>query len=229
RNGVMVGMSATFSAGDTIAIQLTSASTVETTATTSVTVGNIVSGIWMVTTGVALGDCTGDVAVGTMCQDGTIYVGITPDGLVKMYATACDMGQTWNGSTCTGVRIETSWNDGSIGNDVDTGFTSSVTGLFNTAGLVALGTSPPPAPYHAARFCGNLTVHGHSDWYLPARNELNVMFHASDLGTLSNFHKNSYHSSTEGSSSTAYRQSFNDGYGVNGYKYVSQAVRCVRK
>jgi len=183
----------------------------------------------MVTTGVALGDCTGDVAVGTMCQDSTIYMGLSPDGNVKMYATACDMGQTWNGSVCTGARTVLSWNDGSSGNDVNTGFTHEISGSSNTAGLAALGSSPSPAPYRAALWCHNLTVHGHSDWYLPARFELTVLFGASNLGTLSNFGKNTYYSSTEVNTTLAHRQQFSDGFSGGTSKLNANYVRCVRK
>jgi Flp pilus assembly pilin Flp len=56
---------------------------------------------------------TGCPNIGDRCGDGSIYVGDTPDGNVKMYATACDHGFTWTGSACSGSRSGLAWNDGS--------------------------------------------------------------------------------------------------------------------
>jgi|688.fasta_scaffold00052_30 hypothetical protein len=67
---------------------------------------------------------------------------------------------------------------GNVGNTtwgpsgVTTGFTSTINGPVNSAGLAALG-----ATYPAATFCENLTIGGYSDWYLPARDELEVCYY----------------------------------------------------
>lgn len=53
-----------------------------------------------------------------------------------------------------------------------TGFNSLIAGPTNSAGLAALG-----ARYAAATFCEGLTINGYSDWYLPARNELEVAYY----------------------------------------------------
>ena len=53
-----------------------------------------------------------------------------------------------------------------------TGFTSVIDGPTNSAGLAALG-----ARYAAATWCEGLTINGYSDWYLPARNELEVAYY----------------------------------------------------
>jgi hypothetical protein len=57
-----------------------------------------------------------------------------------------------------------------------TGVTSLINGPTNTASLVALGST-----YQAATFCNNLNagagLNGYKDWYLPARNELEVLFY----------------------------------------------------
>ncbi|MCL2469472.1 MAG: DUF1566 domain-containing protein, partial [Alphaproteobacteria bacterium] len=167
----------------------------------------------------------------TMCQDSTIYMGLSPDGNVKMYATACDMGFTWNGSICAGARQETSWNDGGpYGNDIVTGFTHEISGSSNTAGLVAFGNGPSPAPYRAALWCHNLTVHGHSDWYLPARLELAVLFQTKNIPG-SGLSGDTYWSSTETSGNTSYARckQFSDGFEKSCLKSNTQAVRCVRK
>jgi hypothetical protein len=55
---------------------------------------------------------------------------------------------------------------------VTTGITSAISGPANSAALAAKG-----ALYQAAVFCENLTIGGYSDWYLPAKNELEVLYY----------------------------------------------------
>jgi hypothetical protein len=55
---------------------------------------------------------------------------------------------------------------------VTTGITSDINGPTNSAALAALGAS-----YAAATFCEGLTIGGYSDWYLPAKNELEVLYY----------------------------------------------------
>jgi hypothetical protein len=53
-----------------------------------------------------------------------------------------------------------------------TGYTSVIDGPTNSSGENALGAS-----YQAAVFCEGLTIGGYSDWYLPAKNELEVCYY----------------------------------------------------
>ena len=55
---------------------------------------------------------------------------------------------------------------------VTTGFTSLIDGPTNSAGEAALG-----ATYAAATFCEGLSIGGYDDWYLPAKNELEVLYY----------------------------------------------------
>jgi hypothetical protein len=55
---------------------------------------------------------------------------------------------------------------------VTTAQTSVIDGPTNSAVEAALGAS-----YQAATFCEGLTIGGYSDWYLPARNELEVLYY----------------------------------------------------
>jgi hypothetical protein len=71
---------------------------------------------------------------------------------------------------------------------VTTAQTSLIDGPTNSASLAALGAS-----YQAATFCEGLTIGGYSDWYLPAKNELEVLYYflkptttANDTSTGSN-------------------------------------------
>ena len=53
-----------------------------------------------------------------------------------------------------------------------TGITSVINGPINSSSLAALGAS-----YQAAVYCEGLTIGGYSDWYLPAKNELEVLYY----------------------------------------------------
>lgn len=162
---------------------------------------------------------------GTVCADGTVYVGLSPDGNVKMYATRCDGGMSWDGSSCTGVRLSMPW---SADNNIFNGINDLFTGESNTAAIVALSNAD--GPYYAADFCDNLNIHGHSDWYLPARNEAQTLattacgilpdWGCSDTRVMWN--------SSEGSSGTG---GFIRKRGDSGSttKTASFNVRCVRK
>jgi hypothetical protein len=109
--------------------------------------------------------------VGTVCTDGSVYAELSPDGNVRMYTQRCDVGMSWSGSACTGTRSTIVW---STGFTIQTFYGSFVTGKANTAGLYPLSNAD--SPYTAAIDCHALNEDGHTDWYLPALNELNVMY-----------------------------------------------------
>lgn len=170
--------------------------------------------------------CAMSPSPGDVCADGTIYAGLSPDGNVPMYTTPADAGQF-------------SWNDGTS-NYVDTGMdncsvaeTTCNTGEANTALLVSLGTSPSPSPYMAARHCNDLIAHGHSDWYLPARTELNVLWaNRTAIGgfdTSGSVWAGWYWSSSEFQLNWSWMVRFSDG-GLGAFsKGLVPSVRCVRK
>lgn len=176
--------------------------------------------------------CAGSPNPGDVCADGTLYVGLTPDGNVPMYATRCDAGQTWDGSTCTGAKNTFSWNDG-LTNYTTTSITSTTTGILNTTTLVATDSnnvSGGTQPHNAAQYCDSLSADGHSDWYLPARDELRDVL-CTNIGANGTFDQSAtgYWSSTENLSSNARRIRF-DICGNNNYnKEANLYVRCVRK
>ena len=180
--------------------------------------------VWNVTT---TGSCAGgSPAIGTVCADGTVYAGLSPDTGTAMYAQRCDLGQTWNGVSCTGSRSSLNWNNGT-GNWTMTGFSGSITGKSNSAGIAAL--SDAGSPHEAAKNCENLSENGYTDWYLPALAELNVLY--SNKGVIKNFDLtgNWYWSSTENGSPYAWRERFSDGSQYNPAKNVIHFVRCVRR
>jgi len=53
-----------------------------------------------------------------------------------------------------------------------TGTTSINDGLANTNAMIAAGAEAHPA----ANFCNNLSINGYSDWYLPAKDELEILY-----------------------------------------------------
>jgi hypothetical protein len=68
-------------------------------------------------------------------------------------------------------------------NTATTGADSVIDGPQNTADIVADGDS---TVYPAAHFCNDLVVGGYSDWYLPAKNELEVCYYNLKPTTSSN-------------------------------------------
>ncbi len=188
--------------------------------------------IWNVRTEI-VGDCSApNPAFGTVCADGTVYAGETPDGYVHMYVTRCDAGQTWGGASCTGSRSTFSWNDGNNTDYTSTGYRSTVTGQANSAGVAASDANSAIAgiqSHYAALYCENLSQDGHSDWYLPAKQELAIMYNNSDA--IGNFATtNAYFwSSTEVDLNRAHIMRFISGVGVSTNKASTTfKVRCAR-
>jgi prepilin-type N-terminal cleavage/methylation domain-containing protein len=80
----------------------------------------------------------------------------------------------------------------------------------------------------AARLCNNKTTSGYTDWYLPAQDELLVLYNRKDIiGEFAN--SNYWSSSTFNNSSFARAVNFNTGSELNTNRYNSYYVRCVRR
>jgi len=166
---------------------------------------------------------TGCPNIGDVCNDGSVYAGLSPDGNIKMHTTPADAPTTYSWDHGLGSSVDTAIvNCGGVGPSCDTG-------AANTALLAALSGSGAPAPYNAAEYCDNLSVHGQSDWYLPAQNELDLMYTNNvaigGLDTSGTW----YWSSTEWNQHTARSVRFNDGGAAGTSKSNLQAVRCTRK
>ena len=75
------------------------------------------------------------------------------------------------GATGTGHTLTTNlaWK---TTNTTTTGTTSDFNGAANTAAMVTAGIADHPA----ANFCKNLSIGGFTDWYLPARLELDIAY-----------------------------------------------------
>ena len=151
-----------------------------------------------------------------------------------MYTTPADAASTytWNDGT-------TNYTDMSMANCTDASPGTAATcqtGEANTALLVGLSGSGTPAPYDAAEYCDGLSAHGYDDWYLPAQDELNVLYTNKNTGDLNgtfnetgSFPAGWYWSSSERNNTTARYQRFSDGTQLNYGKLYALAVRCVRR
>lgn len=99
------------------------------------------------------------------------------------------------------------------------------TGMLNTAAILA-GCSTAGI---AARACDDLVLNGYSDWYLPSRDEVSLMWtnlYAQGLGNFYQF--NQYWSSSEYNASYAWYTSFYNGSSWYNDKNYAQKVRAVR-
>lgn len=166
------------------------------------------------------------------------------------------------GPVASAENASIQWKDA---NTATTGADSVIDGPQNTADIVADGNS---TVYPAAHFCNNLVIGGFSDWYMPAKNELEICYYNLKPNTTSNttsiganpnavparasnytagtpaqtsatdfrlpsgaeaFAANNYWSSTENSTTTAWRQYFGGGYQYGNAKLNSLRVRAIRR
>lgn len=192
--------------------------------------------------------CEGSPTVGTVCTDGSVYAGLSPDGNVPMFVTRCDLGQTWSGSTCTGTRTTPTWNDGTTGwlnttlancsdetggTGAPTGTGTCINGKSNSATLITIDSSTSSGinPHNAALACENLNLHGKTDWYLPSELELWGLYpNRVAIGNLLTDGSN-YWSSSEYFMREAWIVRFSDGYRNNpaNSKDDGYYIRCARR
>jgi hypothetical protein len=237
------GGSCTFYSSSSVIQPATCASIAQTRTCSS----GVLSGSYTAVSCTVVADnCYGSPSAGTVCADGSVYVGLSPDGNTKMFAPRCDAGQIWNGSSCTGSRSVISWNNGTstwydipaISNCTDSGgtgggyCTSYNTGRTYSAAIAAVTASGNSGPHQAAQYCENLTENGKSDWYLPSLPELHLLYVARNAANLTgtlDTSGNYYWSSTENALNSAWRERFNDAYQNDYSKNNAFYVRCVRK
>lgn len=143
--------------------------------------------------------------IGTFWEGG-IVIYLDGTGLHGITATPADLEFKYFG--CIGVVI------GASG-------TALYTGDDNTALLITCGDS------HVGRICDTLTLNGKTDWYAPAKDELNEIYNQrAFLGT---FQSSYYWSSSEIDASNAWRQLFPSGSQGPGSKNSNGYIRCVRQ
>lgn len=176
---------------------------------------------------------TGCPNIGDTCSDGTIYAGDSPDGDVPMYTTLADapLLLSWNnGSGGTSDTVMDNCNDGPPGTA-----SSCQTGQANTTFLVG-AASEPYYPFEAAEYCAAISAHGYNDWYLPAQDELYVLYTNKNSGDLNGTFDESGSYPTGYYWSSSEEDSINAEFRLFGFSPISPttkvdelAVRCVRK
>ena len=103
------------------------------------------------------------------------------------------------------------------------------TGQSNTTKIVIYLKSQGETDRVAAQLCDSLVYGGYTDWFLPSRDELNLMYENLYLNGLGGFAKYGYHwSSSESNAYYAWRQYFDLGFQDCGIKYGTLRVRAVR-
>jgi hypothetical protein len=172
-------------------------------------------------------DCT-DTSVlssaspGDECNNGDIYAGEPSNGKY-LITTTDDEG---------GASATYSWNNGQ---NKDTPADSTSDGYSNTQSLIGSGSDndgDDQGPHPAANQCWTKSENGHSDWYLPAKSELDTLYQ--NNSAIGNFDTSGsppdgyYWSSTESFNLYAWGQGFSGGTQYSGNKNDTLAVRCVR-
>jgi hypothetical protein len=162
---------------------------------------------------------------GNTCSDGTIYAGLSPDGNGPMYAMPTDSPapQSWNNGTI-------SWLDTPMGSCPSSASNVAAcrTGRSHTDMLAQL--VHVSAPYNAAKYCYDLVYAGYDDWYLPAQNELKLLYDMHlQVPPKGGFAASRYWSSSENNGDDARSINFSDGVYNNAQRNASYPVRCVRR
>jgi hypothetical protein len=161
--------------------------------------------VWSVLGGSATGSL---YAIGDTGPAGGIVFYITDGGLHGLEAATVDQESTQWG--CSGTEIS-----GANGTAVGTGEQ-------NTADIIAAGCNQTTAASVASAYGPG--------WYLPSKDELNLLYLQKAAGVVGGFASYYYWSSSQVSANFAWYQSFDDGYQLDYYggKHYSRAVRAVR-
>lgn len=160
----------------------------------------------------------GCATAGQVCDDGTIYAGLSPDGSEEMYVASLN------------TEGNATWNNGTA-NWIETGFNDLDAGEANTNSLAV--ATDIGAPYEAALYCYNIFAHGLDDWYLPSRNELDLVYsggvYLAELQADEDYWTSSENTAGDGTDRAILLRD-NGTFGSNaGNKNDAQQVRCVRK
>jgi hypothetical protein len=104
--------------------------------------------------------------------DGGFFAGLISHTADGNPTHALIVAPSATGATGTGYTLTTNpqWKTTQT---ITTGTTSPFDGAANTAAMVTAGIASHPA----AQFCVNLSIGGYSDWYLPARLELDIAYY----------------------------------------------------
>ncbi len=174
----------------------------------------------------------------TICKGNSIKISVDSSSLINYLAGTTgpagglifyDKGNVTNGwryleSANTDI-VGIPWWNGTL---ITTGATATSigSGLQNTNTII----TAQGAGNYAATAAKNYTQGGYKDWFLPSRDELNLIYQNLKVKGLGNLNNDFYWSSSEFNVNGAYRQVFTNQGGVDaGWKYATNAaVRPVR-
>jgi len=159
---------------------------------------------------------------GDDCDDGSVYAGDHPVTSEPMYVLPADSSSI-------------SWNDGA-GNYTTTSVLSTDDGAANTATLIATDSNSVTGgnqPHNAAQLCADSNFSTHTDWFLPAVDELFTIYsNAVAIGgfnTTGGYPVSWYWTSTESDNMEGRMVRFTDGStGITTQKDAPHPIRCVR-
>ncbi len=153
--------------------------------------------------------------IGDMAQGGIVFY-VDESGEHGLAADTVDLG--------TGIR----WFAGYPG-DTQAKGDGPFSGEMNTAIIISaqVAIGDDGATY-AARLCTELQKGGYGDWYLPSKEELNLMYTNLHQAGLGGFASGLYWSSTESSLGNAWGQFFDGGDQSKDPKDSGSRVRAVR-
>ncbi|MBN1338807.1 MAG: DUF1566 domain-containing protein [Bacteroidales bacterium] len=150
----------------------------------------------------------------------TLQMGMEINGGILFYLDGIG-----SGLVCTGIDQGTGAQWGCYGTTTGSTGTAVGSGALNTTAIVA-GCSETGT---AARICDELALNGYSDWFLPSKDELNLMYQNLKAIGMGGFTDGYYWSSSECSSGSAWIQRFTSGYQYDYYSKVNFFhVRAVR-
>ncbi|MFA4942850.1 MAG: hypothetical protein WC564_04405 [Patescibacteria group bacterium] len=184
-------------------------------------------------------ECSSSCLIGSLCGGGVLF---SIDPLIVSAPSACtDVGGTDCDNSFSDVdTISLAWDDAVT--------PSSTTAIDESDGRVNASLLAG-ANYLGSNFCADLAINSFSDWYLPAKNELDLMVRNSNYCTQNSQgpiplcqHGTStspiidgfsgvgpYLSSTEYSSDGYFSQRFVDGASATSTKSVGALLRCLRR
>lgn len=150
--------------------------------------------------------------IGGTGPGGGIIFHVSADGIHGLEAAREDQGERikwFNGTDIVTMAVKSGLGDGS----------------FNTDRII---TAQGNGNY-AALLCANYNGGGYGDWYLPSKDELNLMYKNLHLKGLGSFFGDNYWSSTEIDNINAWNEYFGDGIDdESSGKMESFSVRAVR-
>ncbi len=203
--------------------------------------------------------CTSASNTGDLCSGGTVYLGNLWSGDIMITPSGCTDGiyPTCDGGPDTVIKT---WNDGSTNYYDIPGLTNLATASNPSleveksefaSPLVGAITAPGEGGNHAAaQYCENMVYAGYSDWHLPSKTEMALLYCNSDSANhnssypdedancvgfggrnpvFEGFAAANYWVATESSSSDVWLQNFDTGQQTTTTKDATAYVRCIRR